>query len=204
MIHGTKITFLLSYTYTIGHALSIPPPSPRDLTRFDTSALTVQSPRTCSLATNSSRYSLTHREEYRYPIPHTPRTLELCIEDRNINPEAFNTVAEGVLFRVRRHILYYGDSTLELGDVPYQYNVTDCYFEATSNLGPEVTPGHRAPLMTYGMIKEVMKGLQVIMQGRQGPSEVFWDLENADGTRLGIGHIVEEVFPDSALLSSNS
>ncbi len=154
MIHGTTITFLLSYTYTIGHALSIPQPSSRDITRFDTCALTVQSPRTYSHATNSSRSSLTHREEYRYPIPHIPRTLELCLEDRrNINPEAFNTVAEGVLPRVRRHILYYGDSTLGLGDVPYQYNVTGCYFEARSTLGPDVIPGHRAPLMTYGMIR---------------------------------------------------
>lgn len=52
--------------------------------------------------------------------------------------------------------------------------------------------------MTYGMIKHVIKGLQYIMQGSQGPSEVFWDLERANWSHLGTGDVVEEVFPDLA------
>ena len=128
-------------------------------------------------------------EYYYHPIPHTTRTMHLCVEPYNyINVEAFDIVIMDADEQVQQHILAHGDSPLQHQDIPYGFSVrNECYLHVMSSFAEDGTP-----LMTYGMLRETFDVLALAMRNRV--TEVSWLLVDLYQNPLGRGSVVERPY----------
>ena len=128
-------------------------------------------------------------EYYYHPIPHTTRTMHLCVEPYNyINVEAFDIVIMDADEQVQQHILAHGDSPLLPQDISYEFSVrNECYLHVMSSFAEDGTP-----LMTYGMLREIFDVLALAMRDRV--SEVSWLLVDLYQNPLGRGSVVERPY----------
>lgn len=129
----------------------------------------------------------------RYRIPGTPRILTMCIDaDVPIDPASYTEVLRVIRARMTLHISTHGDGLLWPRDTTIRFNLPHCFLKV---VGKGLTP--TAPLlMTYGMVREVVDGLQDHVE-QAGFREVFWDLEDQGGRFLGHGNVVEVESPST-------
>lgn len=176
----------------LSYAALLPPLIP-NLPSSTTVPLTnITLPRTCRAASGSTKLtpSLSFQPQiFTYRIPNTFRSLIMCMDtDTPLNPAFYTHVISVIRARMSLHIETHGDGPLWPRDNPTSFNVPDCYLQVKAKLG--LTPG--SPLMTYGMVREVMDGLQDYLEQHAGYFEVFWDLEDVRQTILGNGYVVEK------------
>lgn len=116
-------------------------------------------PRTCrpTLANPKRASSLTYSPViYDYHIPNTSRDLLMSVhDDTPLNPSSYDYVVSTTRPRVQIHIATHGDGLLWPRDNPTSSSVRDCYLQLEAKPGP--IPG--SPLMTYGVVGELMDAL---------------------------------------------
>jgi len=182
-----KIALLLLYS-TCSYAASLPPSRTETLPSANVSLPTTPlSNLSSALLTLPQTHILTSGiERFEYRIPDTLRTLIIAI-DRiiPINPSAFHRVITSILYNLRRHIDNNGDGPLLPHDNPYQYSIRGCQSTTFSRTG------FGTLLLTYGMLKEVMHGLRVVLEAQRRFYVAAYAISDEHGIVYGEGQIEE-------------
>lgn len=152
-------------------------------------------PRPCSLPSVISKLDSTltfNPLGFAYHIPNTSRHVCMIVDvDTHLNATSYNEAISTIRARMLVHIDTHGDGPLWPGDNPTSYDLPHCYLQAESKRDPI----SGSALLTYGMMCEMMDVLQDYLEQRVGCLTVFWDLEDQDGTFLGMGRIIKVQSP---------
>lgn len=123
-------------------------------------------------------------EEFKYNIPNTPRHLNIAVNTSlPIEHYAFHQVITNILYNVQRHIDQSRDGPLQPQDNPYHYGIEGCQSTSFSRTGF----GHL--LLTYGILKEVMYGLRVVLEAQRRFYVAAYAVSDEHGIIYGEGHI---------------
>jgi len=149
--------FLFYFTLMISQGAVPPSQAPALLYNASISLVNFILPRTCrpTLANPKRASSLTYNAvTYHYHIPNTSRDLFMYVDDDTpLNPSSYDYVVSTTRPRVQIHIATHGDGLLWPRDSPTSSSVRDCYLQL------EVGPIPGSPLVTYGMVGELMDAL---------------------------------------------
>lgn len=122
-------------------------------------------------------------ERVGYLVPETTTFVDvLLFNDLALNPIDVEVVLSAIEQQLTNHILQHGDSALKQGDDPYDFGVPACSCTTGSD--------HEGSL-TYGILRDAMRGLQHVMVTQQRFHVAYYDItyNMAEGPALGDGAI---------------
>lgn len=188
-IMKTIVLALLSFSGSYAASL---PPVQTDLFPIANNSLTsltfvngsISSPTLLQLQGQSSNEDI---ENFEYRIPNTHRFLTIALhKNAHIDDFAFSRVISMIIYRAQRHIDNHGDGPFLPQDNPYHYGIRGCQSTTFSRTG------FGALLMTYGMLKEVMYGLRVVLEAQRRFNVAAYVLWDEHGIAYGEGEINDE------------
>lgn len=126
-----------------------------------------------------------------YLVPHTTTFIDLLVTHRPLRPMDVEVVLAAVEIQLTDHINQQGDGPLEDEDDPYEFGLPGCWCS---------THSANKNSLRYGVLKDVIKGLQTLLVDQQRFFVAYWDVREGgeEGRRLGGGSLERQRPGDSS------
>lgn len=118
-----------------------------------------------------------------YLVPSTTTFVSVLLYTNHpLPPMEVEVVLLAIEQQLTSHISIHGDGPLSLADDPYEFGIPGCYCSTSSD---------RENSLTYGVLRDTMRGLHHVMVGGRRFLVAYFDVSEGDawGRRLGEGNL---------------